>query len=520
VKSPCSRQTPVQGTEEVSGSCIERMEDHEDDTAARISRLNLELRDLDIEHERERQELLASCALPSEESVAHFRTSSKRSTASLEDNQEGPSSVGQASANPREESLPLTSLGIPEKPLVAAAKTGGEESKSENGGHSPEAKGKEAEQSVKVKADLSALTAESSYLRYVVQNNEANMARNHKEVADLLRGKKTERPDFRPSSRPVSSTERYLDSFVGLEAPARKRSGKSFAATSLEGGHPEVAEELRRRTEEKERRYRSAVSGSGRRFEDTNLAFAASCVSSLYAKRRDSPRLGLQDPSTVLEGLSRYTPRGSRVDAERPGGISGQQCASRRAEALLDRDQDGEGGSSAERMERIDEVMGSMRATGGAETVRQRSRQDLMSGELQQVAGEAVHGLGAARESELRVGGMGVGMGRGGELEVEGRSWEGMMGGVTGGDDAFAVWLGQRERELEVREELQGWTRVEGSGVGDQGGAVSTSGESGGLEARRGALQQALQQDRSQQSLRLQPLQAQAGRSDRYAFRV
>ena len=297
-----------------------------DDVAARIARLKTEMLDLDREYEREREELAGGTAgLASAPASSRPEHESEDTPVSSDVVHERISSMRQALSNLKDERSRL-GIGLEGGDRRSLHKfAAGAQADEEPAGHDASGAGREPVMELAGAGDgrreltATLLSAESSYLRYSVNQNVSSMTRHHREVTRVLNS-----AGGQPVARSSSASLRGLTSSSIPEWKAPVRGNKSQVSTLLEGGHPEVAEELRRRKaekEERERLLRGASSGAG----DSRAAAAAAAAAAVLESRKSSShgKHGLKDPDTILEGLSRYTPR----DAQRGAAEAAAQRA-------------------------------------------------------------------------------------------------------------------------------------------------------------------------------------------------
>jgi hypothetical protein len=320
--------------DEVSTQPADAFEDGE--AGERMRQLKKELRDLDLDYEREREEL-ASGPVSASGTECVPAVGAKRYDGAVallasepltkEVVQERISSVQQAIAGLREERSRL-GIGVDSadrKSLGISVRADGE------GG--VQATEQTSEQTSVDSEERHHVEAHSSYLRYTVKSNLASITRHHKEVAERLESVGAGRGGAAP--RPSTSALLLgLDSFSEVTAAGRSHNNKFAVTTLLEGGHPEVAQELRRQKQEKEKRDRSMIArpisfppshtpgereiaqGSNGAV-DARASAAAAAAAAVLESRRGRKAGKLQDPSTILEGLSRYTPRGGGSGASK-----------------------------------------------------------------------------------------------------------------------------------------------------------------------------------------------------------
>ena len=173
------------------------MGDDADDTAERIVRLKTEMRDMEREYEREREELAGAGRLVSARSVSsdieheehvnvHERISSVRQA--ISDLKEEQSRLGIGLEGVDRRALQRFTSQAGEKPTGQDARA--EEREPGKARHCAR---REEPQFARVGEDdgqrepvTAPLSAESSYLRYSVKQNLSSIARHHKEVAHVL----------------------------------------------------------------------------------------------------------------------------------------------------------------------------------------------------------------------------------------------------------------------------------------------------------------------------------------------
>jgi len=166
-----------------SASCVADHEEEKEDLETRMQALKAEMRDLDLEHEREREEL-ASGTCSSGPDAADVAREAARSDTNDAVVQERIDSVRTAIDDLRDRSsqLGLSDIGLEQaagSSLAIGAGSGPpDDNIIKNEGKNPGsvlAEGKNATISA-------SLSAESSYLRYTVNLNATNMTRHHPEV--------------------------------------------------------------------------------------------------------------------------------------------------------------------------------------------------------------------------------------------------------------------------------------------------------------------------------------------------
>jgi hypothetical protein len=235
----------------------------EEDTAMRIERLKEEMRELDLEHEREQLEL-ESC-------------SSFTSTISSLDPLVLPVCGDQPAKREYSNGVipePILQLDSSASKNSAAARVETEEMKlkTEDAEAPQMAKPADGQADERTKDQFvlssderpkdhfdSALSAESSLLRYVVKSNLSSLERHHREVERTIRSNRGmdslgEKARSRSSRSSITFIEADLRAHAEVDDELRRRAASERSSRSsytVKSAHPEVDDELRRRASER-----------------------------------------------------------------------------------------------------------------------------------------------------------------------------------------------------------------------------------------------------------------------------
>ena len=237
----------------------------EEDTAMRIERLKEEMRELDLEHEREQLELESG-------------SETKSSTISSLDPLVLPACGEHDQPAKRE-----YSNGVIPEPILqqdssvsknsAAARMETEEMKlkTEDAEAPQRAKPEDSKADERTKDQFvllsderpkdhfdTAMSAESSLLRYVVKSNLSSLERHHREVERTIRSNRGmdslgEKARSRSSRSSITFIEANLRAHAEVDDELRRRAPERSSRSSytVKSAHPEVDDELRRRASER-----------------------------------------------------------------------------------------------------------------------------------------------------------------------------------------------------------------------------------------------------------------------------